>query len=182
MNLVHPYDPILWTKVPHIERTVADDHRYSPFVDADHLPPYVEAISKLANQLGVLCLAANQVGLPLRMFVLHDPTDYSVEGNWSHFINPVIEPDKGCVPKTELEKCVNFTNTHVWIERYWACTVHALSLSGRPFQRKLFGPKARDAMQAVDLLNGITILEPTNLGRTVYNLIHYNKLTVGVPS
>ena len=80
-----------------------------------------------ANGVG---LAAPQVGLSLRMFVI-DVSDPSGPIDPMVFINPKIIKKSGAI--NSYEGCLSFPQAYTDVRRYANVTVKALDINGRPF-------------------------------------------------
>lgn len=106
-----------------------------------------------ANGIG---LAANQVNLPLQLFVLN-LTANPDEGEEMVFINPVIsqpkgqdEADEGCLSLPEV-------NGAVW--RPEKIRIRAFDLSGNEIDETVGGLLARAIQHEVDHLNGVLFID-----------------------
>ena len=98
-------------------------------------------------------LAAPQVGLSLRLFVI------SVDGTREQaraYINPVIKPS-GDIEVRE-EGCLSVPGIYTKIRRYHACEVTALDVNGNSFTEKAEDLHARALQHEYDHLEGITIV------------------------
>ena len=100
-------------------------------------------------------LAANQVGLSLRLFVVHDFTT----GFGGAFANPGIETE-GPIEKEE-ESCLSIPGTRVRVPRPRCCTMVWQNPKTREWHKSalLGGRVARMIQHEVDHLNGVTILD-----------------------
>ena len=102
-----------------------------------------------ANGVG---LAANQVDLPLRMFVLNEKSDPE-EGEEMVFINPVISKPKGNEEKEE--GCLSLPETYGDVMRPEKIHVEAYNLQGELFQADLSGLLGRIVQHETDHLDGV---------------------------
>lgn len=98
-------------------------------------------------------LAAPQVGLSLRLFVI------SLDGTREQaraYINPVIKPSGNI--ETKEEGCLSVPGIYTKIRRYHACEVTALDVNGNKFTEKVEELHARALQHEYDHLEGITIV------------------------
>ena len=101
---------------------------------------------------GGVGLAANQVGLPFRLFVMN-PTGNKEEGTEYVFINPVILKKNGNA--TDNEGCLSFPDIHADVVRSETIEVESVSLSGEEQLFQWTDRPARIVQHEVDHLNGI---------------------------
>ncbi len=102
-------------------------------------------------------LAANQVHRSVRMFAMRS-YELDAEGNpvWNEaelILNPVLsEPSE----ETEIDEegCLSIPGFRGMVERPVEITLTAISIHGKPIQRRLKGLEARIAMHETDHLNG----------------------------
>ncbi|HBS29111.1 MAG TPA: peptide deformylase [Phycisphaerales bacterium] len=116
-------------------------------------------------------LAANQVGLPWRLFVAHvpasdDPDDPrspesdtpTATGAPTVYINPVLsDPERDLTPMEE--GCLSLPEIHGEVRRPSQITITALDLQGRRFTQRGAGLLARCWQHEVDHLEGVLILD-----------------------
>lgn len=98
-------------------------------------------------------LAANQVALPYRMFVINpsgDPEDRDME---QVFINPQIVKRNGSAEAEE--GCLSLPEIYGQVTRAEKITVEAFDLSGQPFAMELSGIHARVVQHENDHLDGV---------------------------
>lgn len=112
-------------------------------------------------------LAAPQVGISKRMFAVQTEKGPAV------FVNPkIIEKSK----KTEVmeEGCLSLPKTWLKIKRAKEVEMEALDINGKKISIKAEGLPARIIQHEVDHLNGILIIDKTNIfqkiKRTLKNL------------
>lgn len=145
MNLVHHDDPVLHTAAPVYTGDVAQ------------LRAVAAQMHQIMNVKGGIGLAAPQVGLPLRMFIM-DLT-HPVRRKFRNAyicINPVIlRADPPLT--TELEGCLSWPGRQVNVERHTAVRVEYLDLHGKRQQRHFFGLLARCFQHELEHLDGINI-------------------------
>ncbi len=96
-------------------------------------------------------LSSNQVGLPLRMFVI----------NWQEtelcLINPVVKPFGKT--KAKEEGCLSFPDVFVQIKRRATCHVTAYDLYGDDIDEDISGDLARVVMHEMDHLDGMLFID-----------------------
>lgn len=103
------------------------------------------------NGLG---LAANQIGVGLRIFVRENDLD---RANPFIFINPEVIAQEG---ETILQEgCLSFPGIYVKVKRPEFVTVKALDRHGQPFELSESGYEARCVLHEIDHLNGVTFLD-----------------------
>lgn len=91
-------------------------------------------------------IAAPQVGVPMRIFILND-------GKPRVFINPTIQPvSQELVESTE--GCLSFPGIFIKVERFSEVYVTATDLDGNTFEVGLSGLMSRAAQHEYDHLNG----------------------------
>jgi peptide deformylase len=102
-----------------------------------------------ANGIG---LAANQVDLPLRLFVCN-LTGRPNEGEELVLINPVIRRPKGHVEQEE--GCLSLPGLYAPVKRPETIEVEAYTLDGSIISGQLDGMMSRVVQHEVDHLNGV---------------------------
>jgi peptide deformylase len=106
--------------------------------------------------IGGVGLAANQVGLPFRLFVMN-PTGKKEEGEEYVFINPVILKKNGNV--TDNEGCLSFPDIHADVVRSETIEVESISLSGEEQLFQWTDRPARIVQHELDHLHGICFVD-----------------------
>lgn len=109
-------------------------------------------------------LAANQVDLPYRLFILNLECDPENKDAEHVFINPVISQRHGLAEKEE--GCLSFPRIYAPVRRPEKVTLAAYNLSGQEVRYELSGLFARAAQHEVDHLDGklfIDFLRPDDL-------------------
>ncbi len=101
-------------------------------------------------------LAANQVNLPLRIFVAN-PTGRRGEGEELILINPVLERPKG--NETAQEGCLSLPGIHGNVKRPKQVHLSAFDLTGNPVERVVDGFLARVLQHENDHLNGVLFFD-----------------------
>ncbi|MEU7484228.1 peptide deformylase [Streptomyces sp. NPDC042319] len=105
-------------------------------------------------------LAANQVGLGLRLFVYDCPDDYGVR-HVGHIINPALElPDPGSRRLVDdSEGCLSVPGATMTVPRTDHAVVHGFDKEGEPLVIEGTGYFARCLQHEVDHLVGHTYLD-----------------------
>jgi peptide deformylase len=101
-------------------------------------------------------LAANQIGLPLRLFIV-DLTVGEEPGALRVFINPVIQETSGV--QSGEEGCLSFPDISLEVQRPAKATVEALDLDGQRYSVTLEGLLARAVLHECEHLDGETFLQ-----------------------
>ena len=146
--LVFPHPVLRWKAKP-IKR-----------VDAG-LRAIVSRMFELMYEAQGVGLAANQVGLPFRMFVVNLKADPN-EGEELVFINPVLSRPKG-LEETE-EGCLSLPDFHGMVKRPKRIHLTAFGLDGKEVAADLDGLAARVVQHENDHLDGIVFAD--RLGAT----------------
>lgn len=96
-------------------------------------------------------LAATQIGLPLRLFVMN-PKGTQGDGEELVMINPVISRPRG----TECgeEGCLSLPSIHGFVNRHKTVLVNAYTLDGQEIRRDFTGYEARIIQHETDHLDG----------------------------
>lgn len=101
-------------------------------------------------------LAANQVDLPLRIFVAN-PTGERGEGEELVLINPELQLPKGS--ETGQEGCLSLPGLYGQVKRPKSIRVSAYDLSGKPIERVVDGFLARVMQHENDHLDGVLFFD-----------------------
>ena len=144
MNIVHYPHPTL----RHISKPVRR-------VDAQ-LRKIVREMFDLMYEFKGIGLSANQVDLPLRLFVANLQSDPD-EGQELVFINPVLRNAKGSEEKEE--GCLSFPGLYADVRRPEQITVNAYTVSGEEIEVELDGLAARAVQHEVDHLDGVVFTD-----------------------
>lgn len=102
-------------------------------------------------------LAANQVALPIRLFVLNLSADPQEKDQEQVFINPVLGKRRGTVEGEE--GCLSFPGLYGDVKRYADIAVEAFNIQGQPFQQRLTGLAARAVQHESDHLDGVLFID-----------------------
>lgn len=107
-----------------------------------------------ANGIG---LAANQVDLPYRLFVLNLKSDPNLPEEEQVFLNPVITSRKGMAEGEE--GCLSIPGLYAQVKRPERVTLNAYNLSGEELNLDLDGLFARAAQHEIDHLDGVLFID-----------------------
>jgi peptide deformylase len=102
-------------------------------------------------------LAANQVGLPYRLFVMNPEGDPEQQDQELVFINPRITKRKGS--EDDEEGCLSLPEIYGPVTRATELTVDAFDLSGQQFELKLTDFPARIVQHENDHLDGVLFID-----------------------
>ena len=102
-------------------------------------------------------LAANQVGLPLRLFVMNTTGNKEEKDEEYVFINPVIRKQNGNV--IDNEGCLSFPDIHADVIRSETIEVESISLAGEVQNFCWKDRPARIVQHEMDHLNGICFVD-----------------------
>jgi peptide deformylase len=135
-------------------------HKSKPIrrVDAQ-LRDWVREMFALMYQAEGVGLAANQVDLPLRVFVVNEKAKPG-EGEELVFINPVLSKPKG----TEIreEGCLSLPELYADVTRPERVHVTAYNLQGELFEGDINGMLARIVQHENDHLDGVLFTDRLN--------------------
>jgi peptide deformylase len=109
---------------------------------------------ELMHQNRGVGLAANQVAVPLRIFIAN-PT--GEQGKERVFINPQIIETTGWIESEE--GCLSVPQIQTNIRRQQKVAVKAIDLKGNPFEMRAEGLLARIIQHETDHINGKIILD-----------------------
>ena len=102
-------------------------------------------------------LAANQVDLPYRLFVINVKGDPAEEGEARVFINPVISRKTGSAEAQE--GCLSFPEIWAPVRRPEKIVVSAYGIDGQEFTYEMDGLYARAVQHEIDHLDGIVFVD-----------------------
>lgn len=102
-------------------------------------------------------LAANQVGLPLRFFVVNVMADPAEKDEEIVFLNPRIRRRKGTT--TGEEGCLSLPGLYANVERSEEVIIEAFDLEGEPFEMELDDLPARVVQHETDHLDGVLFVD-----------------------
>lgn len=112
----------------------------------------IESMFLLMDKSKGIGLAANQVGLDIRVIVLN------VKGFRTEIINPVITRYSRNI-KLSNEGCLSFPNRQVKVKRDDAVTVTGFDRNWNPIKKNCRGLLSYCVQHEIDHLNGITIIK-----------------------
>jgi peptide deformylase len=132
-------------------------HKSKPVrrVDAE-LRRIVQTMFELMYEAKGVGLAANQVDLPLRLFVVNLKGDPE-EGEELVFINPVLTGGKG--NEEAEEGCLSLPGLYGNVQRPGQAKIAAYDLSGNEITADLSGLAARVVQHEVDHLDGTLFID-----------------------
>ena len=102
-------------------------------------------------------LAANQVGLPYRLFVANLQSDRDSEEMEQVFINPVIRSGKGLAEAEE--GCLSIPGVHANVVRKEMVQIQAYDLVGNELNLNLDELPARIVQHEIDHLDGVLFID-----------------------
>ncbi|MCS7279897.1 MAG: peptide deformylase [Thermodesulfobacteriaceae bacterium] len=120
----------------------------------------IEQMAELMYKVKGLGLAANQVGIPKRFFIL-DVAQKEGNPELLVFINPEILETQGEV--SYEEGCLSIPGYYAKIDRYAHLLVRAYDLKGKSFERELSGLAAIAFQHEYDHLEGILFIDRLSL-------------------
>lgn len=109
-----------------------------------------------ANGIG---LAANQVDLPLRIFVM-DVAEDDEKRDPVALLNPVVRRPKGSEEKDE--GCLSLPGVYGPVVRPKQVQIEAYTIDGRRYEQELTGMLARCALHEIDHLDGVLFPDRMN--------------------
>jgi peptide deformylase len=125
-------------------------------VDAD-LHRLVREMFDLMYEHRGIGLAATQVDLPYRLFVINLESDPAKRDQEFVFINPVLSNRKGMAEAEE--GCLSLPSLYADVKRPERVTVNAYTLGGQELNMELSGLFARAVQHEVDHLDGILFID-----------------------
>lgn len=129
-------------------------HKSRPIKRVDaKLREIVREMFELMYESEGVGLAANQVDLPLRLFVVN-LTASPKEGEELVFINPVIKPQKKGLDE-DFEGCLSIPGVHGPVKRPKQVKISAFNLQGEEIEAVVDGLFARVVQHETDHLDGV---------------------------
>lgn len=113
-------------------------------------------------------LAAIQIGVPLKAFVIREYTHNDPQDPWKLsepfvYINPVLsEPTKELIEHEE--GCLSLPKLYLPVKRPMGIKVNAFDQFGNPFEEVVSGYKARQIMHENDHTNGVLLIDRIDPG------------------
>lgn len=120
----------------------------------------IEQMAELMYKVKGLGLAANQVGIPKRFFIL-DVAQKEGNRELLVFINPEILETQGEV--SYEEGCLSIPGYYAKVNRYAHLLVRAYDLEGKSFERELSGLAAIVFQHEYDHLEGVLFIDRLSL-------------------
>ncbi|NBU40505.1 MAG: peptide deformylase [Planctomycetia bacterium] len=117
----------------------------------DSLAAAIDRMFEIMYEAGGIGLAANQVALPYRLFVVNC-SGHPDEGEELVFVNPVLSKPRGTA--VQEEGCLSLPGVRMDVRRPARVVVDAWSLDGEPIHLDLEGLLARVVQHEYDHLDG----------------------------
>jgi len=141
-------DPVLREKSTPVEKFDED------------LKETIKRMAELMYKVKGLGLAANQVGIPKRFFIM-DIKQKEGTPELEVYINPEILNAEGY---TEYEEgCLSIPGYYAKVERYAKLYIRAYDLEGKPFEKELTGLQAIAFQHEYDHIEGILFVDRISL-------------------
>jgi peptide deformylase len=122
----------------------------------DELRAVIRKMFELMYEAKGVGLAANQVGLPLRFFIVNEAAD-PAKGKELVFINPVLSLPKGS-EKAE-EGCLSLPSIYADVVRPKTIHVNAYDITGEELNFEATGLMARIVQHETDHLDGVLFID-----------------------
>jgi len=132
-------------------------HKSKPLrrVDAD-LKQMVRQMFDLMYEAKGIGLAANQVDLPIRLFVVNLEAEPD-QGEELVFINPIVSKPKGSVEREE--GCLSIPGVYGEVIRPERVHLNCYNLAGQEFDGEIEGMLARVVQHELDHLDGVLFID-----------------------
>jgi peptide deformylase len=122
----------------------------------EDLKETIKKMAELMYKVKGLGLAANQVGIPKRFFIM-DIKQKEGTPELEVYINPEILNAEGY---TEYEEgCLSIPGYYAKVERYAKLYIRAYDLEGKPFEKELTGLQAIAFQHEYDHIEGILFVD-----------------------
>lgn len=122
----------------------------------DQLRELIDQMFEIMYENRGVGLAANQVNLPLRLFIAN-PSGEKDSGQELVFLNPVIQKATGTIEADE--GCLSLPGLHGTVKRNKTVQVNAYSMDGNEINLKVDGFLARIIQHEVDHLDGVLFID-----------------------
>jgi peptide deformylase len=133
-------------------------HKSKPLRRVDReLKTMIGRMFELMYEHNGLGLAANQVELPYRLFIINVSGDPQDKGGEMVFINPVITDRQGSAE--DREGCLSFPEIYAPVRRSAKIVITGFSASGEEVTYQLTGMQARAAQHEADHLDGVLFID-----------------------
>jgi peptide deformylase len=132
-------------------------HKSKPIARVNaELKTLVEEMFEIMYEFRGVGLAANQVNLPIRLFVAN-PSGEPEEGPELVFLNPVIVKANGVVEAEE--GCLSLPGINGQVKRNKSLQINAYDLSGNEINSQVDGFLARIIQHEIDHLDGVMFID-----------------------
>jgi peptide deformylase len=118
---------------------------------------FVREMFDLMYEARGIGLAANQVDLPYRLFVLNLESDPDQPEQEFVFLNPVVTARKGMAEAEE--GCLSIPGLYADVKRPERVTLNAYNLAGEELNLELDGLFARAVQHEIDHLDGVLFID-----------------------
>jgi peptide deformylase len=137
----------------------------------DELKDMISQMFELMYEARGIGLAANQVALPYRLFVINPSGDPQLKDEEFVFINPEITRRNGS--EESEEGCLSLPEIYGQVPRATRIVVDAFNLEGQQFEMELSGLDARVVQHEYDHLEGVLFPSRTSpaVAKTLQPLI-----------
>jgi peptide deformylase len=152
MNLTPPGLQIVQYPHPTLRRVARPLKR----VDAE-LQHMVREMFELMYEHRGIGLAATQVDLPYRLFIINLESDPAKQDQEFVFLNPVLSNRKGTAEAEE--GCLSLPGLYADVKRPERVTINAYTLGGQEVNMDLSGLFARAVQHEVDHLDGVLFID-----------------------
>lgn len=133
-------------------------HKSKPIVRVDaELHDLVNQMFEIMYDFRGVGLAANQVALPIRLFVANPSGDRKEKEQEMVFINPVVNKPKGTVDAEE--GCLSLPGINANVLRSKSLDVNAYDLQGNEIAGPVDGFLARIVQHELDHLDGVLFID-----------------------
>lgn len=133
-------------------------HRSKPIQRVDaQFKDLIEQMFEIMYEFKGVGLAANQVNLPIRVFIANPTGDPDEKDQEMVFINPVINKPKGSVEAEE--GCLSLPGINAQVKRSKSLQVNAYDLSGNEIAGEVDGFLARIIQHEIDHLDGMLFID-----------------------
>ena len=132
-------------------------HRSKPILRVDaRLKELVEEMFEIMYEFRGVGLAANQVNLPIRLFIAN-PSGNKDEGPELVFINPEVNKAKG-IAEAE-EGCLSLPGINANVKRNKSLQINAYDMSGNEIKADIDGFLGRIVQHEIDHLDGVLFID-----------------------
>lgn len=132
-------------------------HRSKPILRVDaQLKNLVDEMFEIMYEFRGVGLAANQVNLPIRLFIAN-PSGDKEEGPELVFINPEVNKAKGIVEAEE--GCLSLPGINANVKRNKSLQINAYDMSGNEIKTDMDGFLGRIVQHEIDHLDGVLFID-----------------------